>query len=180
MDDRGDPFPANVTVTKQAESLPGGQWHEKSLYFRIQRIGTLMRRDVRLMLAERFGIKEYEWRVLVVLANHGPISARDFSEYTLIQRSHISQALKSLEKDGYAISSRDGRDRRVQLFALTERGVARYDEIRPSLEEKNAALIAYLAPRQVEQVYGLLDSIESYLDCARAPGNRGEKSGAGE
>lgn len=71
------------------------------------------------------GVSTSEWRVLAVLADHGPVSIGVLTKNTLLPQPTTTHAVRRLEERGLVRRRGDGRDGRVRIVALTSSGSRR-------------------------------------------------------
>lgn len=64
----------------------------------------------------------YSSRIIVALAEKGPMRVGELVELMALPQSTMSHQLKRLEKDGYVLRTRSETDNRTVVISLTERG----------------------------------------------------------
>ena len=105
---------------------------------------------------DRYGMLRNEWRVLFHLGMYGQMTARGIAERAQLHKTKISRAVAKLEARRFLTRTRDGADRRVEHLALTAAGRAAFEDLRQVAERYEQALVADLAPHQVQQLRDLL------------------------
>jgi DNA-binding MarR family transcriptional regulator len=78
-----------------------------------------------------FGLKISEWRAMAVLGDSGPLTQRQVTELTLMDKVAVNRACKMLEERGLAVREPNADDGRSHLLALTEAGWKVHDRIVP-------------------------------------------------
>lgn len=68
------------------------------------------------------------WRILAILNWRGACTLKEIREWTVIDLSTASRAVKRLEEEGYVTRDQELRDRRARRIELTLAGQARYAE----------------------------------------------------
>lgn len=76
---------------------------------------------IREMLAES-GITEQQWRVLRVLAEHGPQNISTLADQACFLFPSLTRITQSMSKKGLITLSRDSEDKRRQTVAITKKG----------------------------------------------------------
>lgn len=71
---------------------------------------------------QRAGIQVSEWRVLAVLADHGPRSLQELADIALLPQPTASHACRRLENAGLLSRLEDEQDRRRKMLSLTHDG----------------------------------------------------------
>ena len=80
---------------------------------------------------ERFRLSVAGWRVIGVLANFQPLSAKQLAERTAMNQVSITRAISALIRLRMVRRSVDREDRRRVVLRLSERGLAAYREVIP-------------------------------------------------
>lgn len=76
---------------------------------------------IREMLAET-GITEQQWRVLRVLAEHGPQDASTLADRASLLFPSLTRIARTMRGKGLITQTRDENDRRRQMIAITQTG----------------------------------------------------------
>lgn len=70
--------------------------------------------------------------------NRTAIKQQDIADFMKMERMHVSQVVRKLEKMGYVERSSSVEDGRVQLIQLTRSGVSKLEEALPLVEAADA------------------------------------------
>ena len=105
---------------------------------------------------DRYGMLRNEWRVLFHLGMYGQMTAREIAARAQLHKTKISRAVAKLEARRFLTRTRDGSDRRVEHLALTAAGRAAFDDLRQVAQRYEQALVADLAPQEVQHLRDLL------------------------
>ena len=119
---------------------------------------------IALEYRQRFGLSVPEWRVMAVLGDAGPLTQRDLTRLTLMDKVAVNRACKVLEERGLAQRRPNAHDGRSHLLDLTETGVRMRDEIMPLALEMERRLFARFTPDEVAQFRTLLDRVRGEVD----------------
>ena len=79
----------------------------------------------------RFDLKTTEWRIMAVLGDSGPLTQRDLSQATLMDKVPVNRACRKLEDRGLAARRPNESDGRSHLLELTAEGRAVHSRIMP-------------------------------------------------
>ncbi len=82
---------------------------------------------IRDMLAET-GITEQQWRVLRVLAEHGPQDASTLANRASLLFPSLTRITRSMNKKGLISQTPDAKDRRRQMVEISKMGQKIIDE----------------------------------------------------
>ena len=106
---------------------------------------------IREMLAET-GITEQQWRVLRVLAEHGPQSSSILASRASLLFSSLTRIAQTMHSKGLISLSRDEDDRRRQVITITDEGQKIIDD----KGDRAAEIVADLKQRLGEKKYQAL------------------------
>jgi DNA-binding MarR family transcriptional regulator len=79
----------------------------------------------------RFGLKIPEWRVMAVLGDAGPLTQRELTAATVMDKVAVNRACKVLEQRGLIARAPNAHDGRSHHLALTAEGRAMHGRIMP-------------------------------------------------
>jgi DNA-binding MarR family transcriptional regulator len=110
---------------------------------------------------DRFGLGVPQWRLICVLAEAGGLTQVQIVARTVMDKVTVSRAAQGLVKRHLVTRSQNQADGRSHVLALTAEGRRLYGEIAPLALAYEAALIAGLAPEEVELLKRLLIRLQS-------------------
>ncbi len=111
----------------------------------------------------RFGITVPEWRVIVVLANAGELTATDIAEATLMDKVRVTRTVQSLIKAKIASRRASKEDGRSTLLTLTKKGLAIYNEIIPLAKEAESKIMETLTPKDRKDLQRMIKKMSAQL-----------------
>jgi DNA-binding MarR family transcriptional regulator len=120
----------------------------------------------------RFGLSMNEWRVLVIIGAHAPISAKNICTRTLFDKMTVSRTTLSLKAKKLVSSKSNEDDARITLHTLTPSGQNIYDEIIPIAKTYEKALIKQLSTTEHESFCAIIDQLINISN--EMNGNHGE------
>ena len=103
---------------------------------------------------EGSGLHPGHLAVLGALTDRGPMSQRQLSELTLIEKSSMVLFLDALEEGGWVQRIRDPDDRRAHIVGITQEGAARFASLGVKLK---AVQDSFLAPLKLAERDCLID-----------------------
>ena len=104
----------------------------------------------------RFALKTTEWRIMAVLGDSGPLTQRDLSQITLMDKVPVNRACKTLEDRGLAARQPNAADGRSHLLELTAEGRAVHSRIMPLALDIERELFSALDENEREQLKSIL------------------------
>ena len=110
---------------------------------------------------DRFGLTVPQWRLICVLAEDGGLTQGQIVARTVMDKVTVSRAARGLLKRHLVTRSEHHADGRSHVLALSAQGRSLYGEIAPLALAYEAALIAGLAPEEVELVKRLLARLQA-------------------
>jgi DNA-binding MarR family transcriptional regulator len=119
---------------------------------------------IALEYRQRFGLSVPEWRVMAVLGDSGPLTQRDLTRLTLMDKVAVNRACKVLEERELVSRQPNAQDGRSHLLELTEPGIRMYDEIMPLALEMERRLFVNFAPEEIDRFRSLLERVRSEVD----------------
>lgn len=106
----------------------------------------------------KFGLTINQWRSLVIIQTHQPVTAKDIGSITLLDKMVISRALKALKKRSL-INSTPGSDARSQILSLTKTGQKIYNEVIPIAQDYESRLLNSLTTDQQSALEVIIDKL---------------------
>ena len=110
---------------------------------------------------DRFGLTIPQWRLICVLAEDGGLTQNQIVARTVMDKVTVSRAAQGLLKRRLVDRSDHHADGRSHVLALTHEGARLHSEIAPLALAYEAALIAGLAPEEVNLLKRLLSRLQT-------------------
>lgn len=127
--------------------------------YRLTRLQAVAVAPVGRLCQARYGVSRREWRLIVVLARHGPVLSSELADLAQLDRARTSRIVTSLVDLKLAAREVIPSDRRQARVSLTDKGRALYDEFLPVVVELNRQLLQALEPGEIAQLDGLMDRL---------------------
>jgi len=112
----------------------------------------------------RFGLSVPEWRVMAVLGDSGPLTQRDLTRRTLMDKVAVNRACRVLEERGLAAREPNELDGRSHLLALTETGQAMHGQIMPLATEMERRIFEGFSDAEVATFRMILQKVRHAAD----------------
>ncbi|HEY4372499.1 MAG TPA: MarR family transcriptional regulator [Burkholderiales bacterium] len=135
------------------------------LNFRLARLHASSGALVLRLCEGRYGITRREWRLIALLAAHGPMSPSVLAERAHIDRARTSRVITLLMEKKLVSRSRVPGDYRRAEVALTEAGRKLYRELFPQSAALSAQLLEVLTQRQRRELDRILDLLTREADA---------------
>jgi DNA-binding MarR family transcriptional regulator len=119
---------------------------DELLNYRLLKLFAVSGAPVIRLLEGRYGIARREWRLIGLLAAHGPLSPSALADEAALDRPRTSRAIGSLAAKGLLRREPLPGDHRRARVALTPVGQALHDEVFPQIAEINRRVVAALDP----------------------------------
>lgn len=117
----------------------------------------------------RFGIGMLEWRIVITLRHHQPMTASEIAAKISADKGNVSRSVAVLlERDLIARQEDDGVRRNAPL-RLTPRGRRLFEQINPIAREREARLLSVLSAAERTQFAALLDRLIEQLAVVNQP-----------
>ncbi|MCW5692520.1 MAG: MarR family transcriptional regulator [Pseudolabrys sp.] len=109
--------------------------------------------------ADRHQIGAPEWRVLVVLAEGGSMTAKAIGQRSQMHKTKVSRAVAVLERRDLVVRRSNSADLREAFLSLTPAGRSLYEELAPGALEFADRLIAAVEPADREALHRILERL---------------------
>lgn len=127
--------------------------------YRLSRLQAVAVAPVGRLCQARYGVSRREWRLIVVLARHGPVLSSELADFAQLDRARTSRIVTALVDLNLIAREVIPSDRRQARVSLTAKGRALYDEFLPVVVELNRQLLLALEPEEIAQLDGLMDRL---------------------
>lgn len=119
-----------------------------------------------------FGTGIEAWRLLVLLAIEGTLSAQQACRVIGMDKASVSRSFKRMHEQGLISMGLDPGDARLRLATLTPKGRALHDAIRELALERERSLLAPLSPAERHQLLDMLHRMHEHLPQVEASTQR--------
>jgi len=104
---------------------------EAFLPYRLARAGVAVSEAFRKIYGSDYDLTIPEWRVLATLGEMEEMSAKEIGAHSLMHKTKVSRAVRSLEERRWLKRRESETDRREEILQLTPLGRRTYDDIVP-------------------------------------------------
>ena len=133
------------------------------LPYQVSVLADALSRSLSQVYQQRFGITVPEWRILAQLNKESPLSAKEVSLRTNMDKPRVSRALARLDRGGLIKRRQDPADRRIAMLELSARGRTLIQELIPHLHDWEAALYREVGSRDSAQLAALCKHMTDVL-----------------
>ena len=148
MTSRGRAEAIRADIGNESASFELERWLPHQFSFIANRVSAKLAR----MYGERFNLSVTGWRVIAVLGQHEPLSAKQLADRTGMDQVNITRAVTRLASQGMVSRRIDRADRRRIVLRLSKKGRAVFDVVLPLAESIEAAILEELTAAQTEEL----------------------------
>jgi DNA-binding MarR family transcriptional regulator len=130
------------------------------LPYRLSVASNAVSRLIARAYEDRFGLTIPQWRLIAVLAEHGPLTQQAIGARTVMDKVTVSRATQGLVRRKLVERAPHDADGRSHHLALSKGGVRLYGEIAPVALEYEARLLQQFDHSAVENLKQLLRHLE--------------------
>lgn len=131
---------------------------KRSLPMALLRAREVIMAHFRPMLA-RHDITEQQWRVLLVLAETGPLEATELANRASILPPSLTRIIKAMEERQFITRNRVKDDGRRALIAISPAGLALIEDLSPERAAIYEAIEQRYGAQQQDRLLDLLESL---------------------
>ncbi len=111
------------------------------------------------LFERKYRIQIPEWRILMTLAEYGPLSAFEVADKSSMDRARVSRAQRRMTDLGLVVINIDEMDRRRTILELTPAGWEIVETIVPDADHTGDWLLAALSEEEQAQLKSLLNKL---------------------
>lgn len=141
---------------------------ERFLPYRLSILSNRVSTIIASTYKDKFALSVTEWRIMAVLAEYPGVSADEVSVKTQIEKSILSRAISKLLRRKLITREFDADDRRRSILALTDTGLAVYDEIVPLSQRYEQHLLQCFTAEEQAQFSELVDRLYRHAAQSQA------------
>lgn len=127
--------------------------------YRLSVVANRVSQSIAQIFDEKYRLPIPEWRILVVLDTHAPLSVHQIAELTSMDKTRVSRAHKRLVDLKLAQLEADPVDGRKVSLRLTRAGHAMVDAIVPEAQAMEAWFLEVLTRAERKTLDGILDKL---------------------
>ncbi len=132
--------------------------------YRINVLAAAISNGLEDIIADRFGIAIPEWRVIVYLQYHAPVSSGNIAEQTHMDKAKVSRSVSRLEKSGLLIRKVNPSDRRLVELTLSRKGKRLYEHLKPIALKFETEMLKTFSQEESATLSKLLVKLEQHLN----------------
>lgn len=132
---------------------------DRFIPYRLNVAALLVSRGLARIYAERFAIGIPEWRVIAILGEQGPLTAKAIGALSHMHKTKVSRAVAALLERRFVDRAENEADRREAFVALSPTGRKVYEYLAPLALAYAAELTAGVDPADLAAFDRVLDHL---------------------
>jgi len=121
---------------------------EELLAYRLAVAADKVSHQLAEIYEKQYHLARDEWRLLAVLGDTDKASSLEAAASTTMDKVQVCRAANRLEEKGFLTRDILADDKRLRVFALTDKGRVLFDQMVPEIIDQNAKLVALLDPAE--------------------------------
>ncbi|PJG58508.1 MarR family winged helix-turn-helix transcriptional regulator [Aeromonas cavernicola] len=113
---------------------------------------------------QRYQLTVPQWRLMMVLGPHYPISQKELVETSGMDKVRISREIRRLVAKGILFTENDEQDKRISLVSLTHQGLALFVQLKEEAGSWQHTLTDYLPGAFREAIRQHLHTVSSAIE----------------
>ena len=134
------------------------------LLYRLHRVLATAGALVTRMCELEFGVTRREWRVLAMVAVHGPVGSAELAQLSQLDRPTTSKAVSGLVAKSLIQRKARAGDARFNKLALTETGADLYRRMFPAIRAVSRNVLSPLAADEVALLDSMLIRLQQHAE----------------
>lgn len=130
------------------------------LTYRLNRLHTKINAQAQHILRMYSDLGQTEWRVLVLVEDHGESTMAEVVREGQIDKAQVSRGVKSLISKGYLETRPDPDDQRQSILRATPKGGEVVAHILPKMRARQQNMMAQMSEDEIALIYELFDRLE--------------------
>lgn len=127
--------------------------------YQLTHLQALVTNNIAQIYTGQFDLSPQQWRVLAVLGNNAPLSAKEISAQANLDKMPTSRAIIGmLEQKLLSKSAHDG-DKRSSLLSLTKKGQNIYQQLVPMALKREQELLSVLSSEEQQQIKVMFEKL---------------------
>ena len=113
---------------------------------------------------QRYQLTVPQWRLMMVLGPHYPISQKELVEVSGMDKVRISREIRRLATKGIIFTQSSEQDKRISLVSLTEAGASLFNQLKNEAGNWQHTLTDYLPSGSREQIRQQLHTVSAAIE----------------
>jgi len=120
--------------------------------YQLTHLQALVTDNIAQIYTGQFDLTRQQWRVLAVLGNNSPLSAKEISVQANLDKMPTSRAINDMLAQQLLIKSAHDGDKRSSLLSLTRKGQNIYQQLVPLALKREQELLSVLSHEEQLQM----------------------------
>ena len=148
-------------------TVPKPETFEDNVGVRLIRLAEVFARLAKIGVEQPWNLRNTDLRILNTLDGAESVAISEIARRTHVDKAWISRSVRELEKSGLIEKRLDPKDSRVSLAALTSKGRALLEEIRPHVTTAEGRVLDGIKEASLKRdLDRLLENAEAILERA--------------
>lgn len=137
---------------------------QQMVTFRLSRIHAKLNAQAARILKENAGISLSQWRIFVMIENHGKITPAQIVKRTEFDKGQVSRTVKGMVREGLILAAGNESDQRSHTLEFTDKGFALFQKARPAMRTRQTALLGSLTATERQVMFTAMDKLELAME----------------
>lgn len=137
---------------------------QQMVTFRLSRIHAKLNAQAARILKETAGISLSQWRIFVMIENHGKLTPAQIVKRTDFDKGQVSRTVKGMLKEGLIAVEGSESDQRSHTLEFTDKGFAVFQQARPAMRARQNALLGSLTATERQVMFTAMDKLELAME----------------
>lgn len=138
---------------------------ERQIAFRLTTLSSLISQRSNLHCTRTMGIKDFDRRLIQLIAAYAPISLKEVSRMLMTDPAQVSRAVQILVTDGTVQRVENAADRRAVELSMTETGQILAHQLAEAARARHRELMEPLPIEEREAMLVLLETLVERAQC---------------
>lgn len=143
---------------------------QKMVTFRLSRVHAKLNAQAARILKETAGISLSQWRIFVMIENHGKITPAQIVKRTDFDKGQVSRTVKGMLSEGLIAVEGSESDQRSHTLEFTGKGFAMFQKARPAMRSRQNVLLGSLTATERQVMFAALDKLELAMEQVEGEG----------
>ncbi len=131
--------------------------------YQLTQLQALVSDSIAQIYTGKFNLSRQEWRILAVLANSQPLTAKQIGDKTNLEKMPASRAIKRMSERSLVVKDENRQDKRSSLLCLTTKGVELYKELEPMVLEREQEVLSTLTSDEKTSMQQILTKLTNQV-----------------
>ncbi|GHE91910.1 MarR family winged helix-turn-helix transcriptional regulator [Thalassotalea profundi] len=127
--------------------------------YQLTHLQALVTNNIAQIYTGQFELTPQQWRVLAVLGNNSPLSAKEISIQANLEKMPTSRAIIGMLEQKLLLRSAHDGDKRSSLLSLTKKAETIYQQLVPLALKREQELLSVLTTKEQQQIKTMFEKL---------------------